>query len=678
MPAPLQKPKTLMSSTDRPNVWYLIAWHLLALVLLATLPRYLMQVPFWSLAGGELNPFIILLAGYALCAAGSMVAAARGRQVRLGPLLLSIVGVFGLICLFFLLKRTQSSRAVLLGVFLGSLVLIPASLHWRRLRSASIGLLALVALGAVIFSVVRPPSRENARQLKPTRETSVIKTAFYNLHDVTYKNYIPEPAVRGGGMAKVGNRILLGTGDGYLYLLDWSGGQDALKVQKLPYRVPLNGDEFAADTTGKPWHKPLASDQKSYIGEDAGDEVITWWFRVAGILVQNLGDNVRVYASHYFWKHDQSCWVERVSMMEGARAAFLSGDSHLSWRTLYDTQPCLPIKGEGSRRGTPFAGHFGGGRMALIDSQTIMLSVGDFGFNGVASSRMLSQDPSAAYGKAVLIHVNDGHSEIYSSGLRNPEGLYVDPHGAIFETEQGPQGGDELNLLKQGSNYGWPIVTYGTDYGAFKWPLDPQPGEHNGFEPPLFAWLPDIGISDLTGVQKNLFPVWNGDLLIGSLAAQHLLRVRIRNQRVAYVESVAIDMRIRDVVEAEDGRIVLWADDDNAIVSLQPAFGSSGEILFSTNCSGCHKIGDGTSHRIGPDLWGVIGRKIATASGYGDYSAALRGLGGKWNEQRLDAFIKNPRAVAPGTAMEFDGVADAETRAKIIDYIKHADKVISR
>jgi len=137
-------------------------------------------------------------------------------------------------------------------------------------------------------------------------------------------------------------------------------------------------------------------------------------------------------------------------------------------------------------------------------------------------------------------------------------------------------------------------------------------------------------------------------------------------------------MRIRDLIEASDGKIVLWADDDNAIVSVQPAYGSSGEIAFATNCSGCHKIGDGTSHRIGPDLWGVIGRRIASSDGYGDYSAALRGLGGKWDEQRLDAFIKNPQAAAPGTAMEFDGVADAATRAKIIDYIKHAPKVISR
>jgi aldose sugar dehydrogenase len=682
-PETLFDPKTIeakvtMSRTNRSELRYLIAWHLLVLVLLATLPRFSMQVPIWSLAAGELQPLLIQLGGYAACAAIAILGTALGKQPRPAQLLLSIVAVFGLIFLALMLTKQASSRALTLAVFGAALTLIPMSLYLRRLRPLAIAALALLTLSAVAFSALRQPSQLNGKHLKSSSVASVIKTAFYNLHEMTYKDYVPEPAVRGGGLARIGERILLATGDGYLYLLNWAGGGDALSVQKLPYRVPVNGDEFAADTTGKPWHKPSASDAHSYIGEDAGNDVITWWFRVSGILVQDLGDNVRIYAAHYFWKRDQSCWVERVSVMEGARAAFLGGDNTLNWRTLYETRPCLPIKGEGRRRGTPFAGHFGGGRLVLLDPETIMMSVGDFGFNGVASSRMLSQDPSAAYGKAVVIHVNDGSSEIYSSGLRNPQGLYKDPSGEIWETEQGPQGGDELNLLKQGKNYGWPIVTYGTDYGAFKWPLDPQQGEHNGFEPPMYAWLPDIGVSDLLGVEKQLFPVWHGDLLVGALAAERVLRVRIRNQRVAYVEPIPIDMRIRGIVEASDGRIVLWADDDDAIVSLQPAYGSGGEIMFSTNCSGCHKLGDGTSHRIGPDLWGVIGRKVASADGYGDYSAALRALGGKWNEERLDAFIKNPRAVAPGTAMEFDGVADAETRAKIIDYIKHAPKVISR
>jgi aldose sugar dehydrogenase len=667
-----------MTSTPRSDAGFLLAWHLLILLLLATLPRYWLQVQPWSLAPGEFRPFVLLLGAYAVCAAIAIVAAARARPLGLTQLSATTMAVFGLVFLYFLVAKMESSRIFVLAVLGAAMLLIPISLRLQGLRTAAIALLAIAAVGAAGFGLLRQPSRVSAKHLKPTTTSAIVKTAFYNLHEVTYQNYLPEPAVRGGGLARVGERLLLATGDGFLYLLSFGTDKDALNVQKLPYRVPLNGDEFAADTTGRPWHKPVASDSRTYIGEDAGNEVIAWWFRVSGVLVQDLGDNLRLYASHYFWKRDQSCWVERVSMLEAPRAQLLAGAVGPAWRTIFETRPCLPIKGPGRRRGTPFAGHFGGGRMVLLDPQTIMLSVGDFGFNGVASSRMLAQDPSSDYGKAVIIHVQDGRSELYSSGLRNPQGLYLDPQGVVWETEQGPQGGDELNRLKSGANYGWPLVTYGTDYGTFKWPLDPQVGEHNGFEPPVFSWLPDIGVSDLIGVEKDLFPVWHGDLLIASLAGEKMFRVRIRNDRIAYVEPIAIDLRIRDIVEAADGRIVLWADDDDAIVSLQPALGSSGEILFSTNCSGCHKIGDGTSHRIGPDLWGVVGRKIASADGYGDYSAGLQKLGGRWDEQRLDSFLRSPQSFAPGTAMEFEGIADADTRAKIIDYIKHAEKVVSR
>lgn len=660
-----------------PHYAYLIIWHLTVLALLVALPRYLMQVPVWSLARGELVPLIVLMSAYAVCAVVVIVANARGNPMGHGRVVITILSVFCVAFLYLMLAKHQGARSILLACLSAALVLVPAPVELRRYRKLALALIVLLTVGAFALTVLWHPSRVVV-QLKASSQSAILKTAFYNVHEQIYRNYVTDPAVRGGGLARLGDDMLLGTGDGYLYLLSWPGGKDAMDVQKLPYRVPINGDEFAADTTGNPWHRPLATDQKAYIGEDAGNEVITWWFRVAGILVQDLGDNLRVYASHYYWKHDQSCWVERVSVMEGPRLKFLHGDTDLTWRTLFETTPCLPIKGEGSRRGTPFAGHFGGGRMVLLNPDTLLLSVGDFGFNGLASSRLLSQDPTATYGKAMLIHVNDGHSEIYSSGLRNPQGLYLDPKGTVWETEQGPQGGDELNLLKPGLNYGWPIVTYGTDYGAFKWPLDPQVGEHNGFEAPMYSWLPDIGVSDLVGLDQDLFPVWKGDLMVASLAAQKLFRVRIRNQRVAYVEPIALDMRIRDIAEAADGRIMLWADDDNAIVSLQPALGSSGEILFATNCSGCHKVGDGTSHRIGPDLWGVVGRKIASADGYGDYSAALHRLDGKWTAERISAFITDPQKYAPGTAMEMQGIPDPEERAKIIDYIEHAPKVISR
>jgi len=95
-----------------------------------------------------------------------------------------------------------------------------------------------------------------------------------------------------------------------------------------------------------------------------------------------------------------------------------------------------------------------------------------------------------SYGKTILIHLDDGTSEIYSLGHRNPQGLYVTPEGAIWSTEHGPQGGDELNLIVRGANYGWPLVTYGTDYGSAAWPLSHVQGRHDGYQQPILRGYP--------------------------------------------------------------------------------------------------------------------------------------------------------------------------------------------
>jgi cytochrome c2 len=664
-----------MAHPDKPSLGLLIIWHILAIAVLALLLPYLkLQLPVWSVKSSELWPLIVLLGGYAVSALLPVIFRVFGRPIQLTSLIVSIIAVFGLIFLYFLVVHVDSKRTIMLQVMAAAVLLVPLGLRLGRFRSAAVALLAVGVAASLALSLFKEQIHE--RISVPRMETAVIRTEFYNVRMVSYLDYIPAPAVRGGGLARIGDQFVLATGEGHLYLFGWIKDQDTLHVSSLPYRVPVNGDEFARDTTGGSWQKPREADARSTMGEDAGSTVIAWWFRTTGLLVQELGDRVRLFSSHYYWKHEGGCWVERVSMMEGARAEFLKGSAGFAWRTIFETQPCLPIKGEGRRNGTPFAGHFGGGRMIMRDPATLLLTVGDFGFNGVASKRMLSQDMTASYGKTILIHLKDDSAEIFTSGNRNPQGLYMDPESRIWDTEHGPQGGDELNLIKQGLNYGWPIVTYGVDYGTFAWPLNPKQGDHAGFEAPFYAWLPSIGVSNLVGVEKDLFPIWKGDLLVSSLGFQTVFRVRIRNDRVAYEEPILIGKRIRDIAEAADGRVVLWADDDNAIVSLRPVFGNSGEVAFATFCSGCHKVSDGASHRIGPDLWGVIGRRVGSADGYADYSGAMRAVGGEWTERRLNDFIKNPQAAVPGTAMEFAGVPDAESRAKIIDFLKNAKKVV--
>lgn len=649
---------------------YLFLWHAAALACMALLlPELKFHIPLWVLKPSELSGLEIVLGAYGVCALVSAGCILLGFQIGVGRVIAGILGFFSLVFLYLLFVKSDATRFSMIAVFLAALTLIPLAPRLGRLLLPALIVLVAVAAGAAVWSAKKVGKLPGT--VNPQLRSSIIHTAFYNLKTEFYGRYIPEPAVRGGGLSRIDDQFLLATGDGFLYTFNWDPGE-TLHVRTLPFRIPLNGDEFAKDTTGGPWQKPGDNNALSLAGEDAGTQVIAWWFRVSGLYVQQLDEQIRIFASHYYWKHDQSCWVERVSMLQGPKARFLAGDQSLQWETLFETQPCLPIKGPGRRNGTPFTGHFGGGRMAMRDPDTLVLGVGDFGFNGVASPHMVSQDMTASYGKSILIHITARRSEIFTSGMRNPQGMYIDPKGNIWETEHGPQGGDELNLLKQGLNYGWPIVTYGTDYGTFAWPLNPKQGDHVGFEAPFFSWVPSLGVSNLIGVEGDLFPVWKGDLLVSSLNSRRIFRLRLRNDRVVYEEPIEIGMRIRDITEGSDGRVVLWADDDDAIISIRPLAGNGGEASFATSCSGCHKVENGTSHRIGPDLWGVVGRKPGSASGFVDYSGAMRAQGGVWTEKKLDEFVKDPQAAVPGTGMEFAGVADAATRARIIDYLKHS------
>jgi cytochrome c2 len=273
----------------------------------------------------------------------------------------------------------------------------------------------------------------------------------------------------------------------------------------------------------------------------------------------------------------------------------------------------------------------------------------------------------------MLIDVEAGTARVFSMGHRNPQGLYLDTGGTLWLTEHGPQGGDELNIVVDGGNYGWPLVSYGTEYGLAEWPLSIAQGDHAGFERPVFAWNPSIGVSSIIGVERDLFPWWRGDLLVGSLRAGTLWRVRVHEERVLLVEPIVINLGIRDLVEAGDGRLWFWLDGGSIAVgepapAPAPSETVAGELVLG-QCRGCHQIGDGTAHGIGPDLAGVVGRDVASARGFA-YSAALRATSGTWSPERLHRFLADPSADVPGTAMAFPGISDSTRRAAIIAYLR--------
>lgn len=162
-------------------------------------------------------------------------------------------------------------------------------------------------------------------------------------------------------------------------------------------------------------------------------------------------------------------------------------------------------------------------------------------------------------------------SEIYTYGNRNPQGLALHPvTGQIWEAEHGPKGGDEINVLRPGANYGWPVITYGTNYSG------KAIGEgvaKAGMEQPLRYWVPSISPSGMTFYTGKTFPAWHGNLFLGGLSGRVLVRLEIDGERVLREERLLEDLgeRIRDVRQGPDGRLYLLTDASNgALLRLDP------------------------------------------------------------------------------------------------------------
>ncbi len=163
--------------------------------------------------------------------------------------------------------------------------------------------------------------------------------------------------------------------------------------------------------------------------------------------------------------------------------------------------------------------------------------------------------------------------EIYSYGHRNVQGAAIDPAtGVLWATEHGPQGGDELNVIKAGVNYGWPVITYGVNYV-----IGTRIGEGTekpGMAQPVKYWIPSPALSGLAFYAGDRFPKWRGDLLLGALRGQALIRVRVDGEKFVADEFMLRGAvpRIRDVRVGPDGFVYLLTDESNgAILRLEPA-----------------------------------------------------------------------------------------------------------
>lgn len=641
------------------------AWHILAILTFLCLPLLKWKAPWWELPHHELFAIAVLIAGYATAALAVMIFARAGTPRAFGRALALALGIFGLFLLVLLVARLDAPRYLLLPAFLAIAVLAPLAVAPRVAQMAGVAVLAVALLAIAGFGghvgFAHPQAAAKV-------VTSNVKTAFYVLRVRSHEGLVAPPATRGGGLDRLGDRFLLGTGDGHLYTVRVAG--EDVEAHELHIRVPANREEFAQAFHGSATAPRLTSGYLEVV-----PKVQTWRFRVADVIAQVAGDSVRIFASHHFWKTKEQCFVVRVSQLDTRLSELERLAAPGAWQTIFESRPCLPMSGAGAMRGkNPFRGEEIGGRLVLLDTNTLLLSQGDHGFSGIEGGPAYAQDPQATYGKTIRIDLRTHAASLNTLGHRNPQGLYAAADGRIWETEHSAQGGDELNLLQPGANYGWPLVTYGTDYGALIWPLSQQQGRHVGFEQPVYSWLPGIGISNLVQIQRERFPAWRGDLMIGSLGAHSLFRVVLDGNRAVVTEPIPLQKRLRDVQELDDGRLLLWTD-EAALLTVEPVNGSDASMQFATACSGCHRIHDGYAHRLGPDLYRLLDHGVAGADNYDAYSPALKQLGGEWNKQRLDEFLRDPQAVVPGTSMAFPGIADDRQRAEIVDYVLATSKV---
>lgn len=212
-----------------------------------------------------------------------------------------------------------------------------------------------------------------------------------------------------------------------------------------------------------------------------------------------------------------------------------------------------------------------GGRIAFLPDKTFLVSVGD-GYDYLAEAQNLASD----LGKILRLDRNgnppadnpfagraDARAEIWTYGHRNPQGLTVDPEtGTVWEEEHGPRGGDEINRLSAGANYGWPLTTHGIDYDGT---LVSERAHMAGVVSPLLVWAPSIAPSGLAVYRGDEFKDWNGQFLSGGLASKSLVRSQLDNdgRSIKELERLIADQgaRIRDVRAGPDGFIYVLTDE---------------------------------------------------------------------------------------------------------------------
>ncbi|MEO8301014.1 MAG: PQQ-dependent sugar dehydrogenase [Rhizomicrobium sp.] len=270
-----------------------------------------------------------------------------------------------------------------------------------------------------------------------------------------------------------------------------------------------------------------------------------------------------------------------ISGLQVGRATFNQASNSLSdVKVIFRARPQTP---NDNRTGV---GSRSGGRMAIGPDGYLYITVGDRDTGGSFPWRVaqtldthlgkilrITQDGKAAPGNP-FTGQEGALPEIWATGQRSQEGLAFDNDGKLWQTEHGPRGGDELNLIKKGGNYGWPIISHGTDYPGN--PTGDSEVARPGMEQPAYYWSPSVGPSGLAFYKGNLFPEWKDSVFAGTLRGNALLRMTMANGKVVNEEPLLLDvkMRIRTVQVGPDGAVYVLTDSGGGAITNNTPLGS--------------------------------------------------------------------------------------------------------
>lgn len=294
----------------------------------------------------------------------------------------------------------------------------------------------------------------------------------------------------------------------------------------------------------------LLSQQEQLIGRviPANERMNDSRFSIIDIAVlSQVKSKATLLISYPIYRKSSKCVVVNLAAFE----LTLSDKPTLSkMKNWFTSKPCVPIS----------AVHHAAGRLEVIDKQSAYLTIGDLGYSKIGN-RAVRGDLGSVF------KVSSASVEKISSGHRNQQGIVL-IGSDLYTAEHGPRGGDELNLIKKGVDYGWPFVTFGQAYSNGDYVKPTNPGTHDGYQLPLHYWVPSVAPTELVQLPANsVWAEWSSQLVMATLKEEALIFIQLTSQStVGEVVKVDVGERVRDLEVLSDGRLVAPTDSGKLLI----------------------------------------------------------------------------------------------------------------